>query len=74
MHDELPPTAIRQHQNQETIMTLTITEAGGGKWMLTIESADGTTLSRSTPYINKDDARRAADRIVEGFGAATVLG
>jgi hypothetical protein len=55
-------------------MTLTITEAGGGQWMLTIESADGARLSQSTPYINKSDARRAADQIVEGFGVGTVLG
>lgn len=54
-------------------MTLTITEAGGGQWMFTIESADGTRLGRSTPYINKDDARRAADRIVDGFGTGTVI-
>jgi hypothetical protein len=45
-------------------MTVTITEAGGGQWMFTIESADGTTVSRSTPYINKGDAQRAAERIV----------
>ena len=41
--------------------------------MFTIATADGTTLSRSTPYINKSDARRAADRIVEAFGAGTIL-
>ena len=62
-----------QHQNRETTMILTITEAGGGQWMFTIESADGTTLSRSTPYINKSDAQRAADRIVEGFDAGAVI-
>ena len=55
-------------------MTLTIIEAGGGQWMFTIESANGTALARSTPYINKGDAQRAADRIVEGFGTGTVLG
>jgi hypothetical protein len=55
-------------------MTLAITEAGGGQWMFTIVSADGTTLGCSTPYINKSDARRAAEQIVEGFGTGTVLG
>jgi hypothetical protein len=54
-------------------MTLAITEAGGGQWMFIIRSADGTILSRSTPHINKSDARHAADQIVEAFGAGTVL-
>ena len=54
-------------------MTMRITAAGGGQWMFTIETADGTTLSRSTPYINKSDARRAAQRILEAFGAGTIL-
>ena len=54
-------------------MTVTITEAGGGRWMFTIESADGTTVSRSTPHINKSEARPAADQIVEAFGTGAVL-
>jgi hypothetical protein len=37
---------------------VTVTEAGGGQWLFTIESTDGTVLSRSTPYINKGDAQR----------------
>lgn len=40
--------------------------------MVIFASANGTTPSRSTPYINKNDARHAADRIVEGSGAGTV--
>jgi hypothetical protein len=63
-----------QHENRETTMTVTITEVGGGQWMFTIESADGTILSRSTPYINRSEAQRAADRIVEAFGAAAIPG
>jgi len=54
-------------------MTLAITQAGGGQWRFTIVSADGTTLGCSTPYLNKSDARRAAEQIVEGFGTGTVL-
>ena len=54
-------------------MTETITEAGGGQWRFTIVSADGTTVNRSTSYINKSGARGTADRIVETFGARTVL-
>jgi hypothetical protein len=60
-------------ENRETTAAVTITEAGGGQWMFTIESVDGTTVSRSTPYINKSEARRAADRIIEAFGTGTVL-
>ena len=66
-------TSTVRHRHRRMGVTVRIMEAGGGQWMFTIATADGTTLSRSTPYINKRDARRAADRIVEAFGAGTIL-
>ncbi len=54
-------------------MTLAIIEAGGGQWMVTISTPNGTLLSRSTPYLNDGDARRTSRRIVEGFGSGTVV-
>jgi hypothetical protein len=54
-------------------MTVTISEAGGGQWMLTITDGDGASLASTGPYVNRRDAQSAADRIVAGFGSGTVV-
>ena len=51
-------------------MTVTITDGGGQCGHLRIGQRHHPEPQH--PYINKNDARHAADRIVEGSGAGTV--